>query len=383
MRLLLSTMNLDRPGGSETCVLATAEALGHLGHEAVVHATRLGAMSDVARARGLQVIGAAERLPPEVDGVIAHDGASLYELAGHFPGAARIVVVHSADLHVNQPPLAAGVAHAAVALNDRVQRRLDVSAFVGEVVRLRQPIDLRRFAVLVRLPDRPRRALLLSSYLDEARRAIVRAACERAGLELDEVGRGEGSLGPVDAMPDGDIVFGYGRSVLEAMASGRAAYVLDRSGTDGWVTPEAYPRLEADGFCGGATDAVLDAARLERDLQQGYSHTMGLRNRELVRHRHNSRTHAAALVELVERHRDTEPPPPGPLDELARLTRLQFQENARALDREARLREVDACLLNAQARAEYAEARLAELRSTRRFRLMQAAMRPLDRLRGR
>ena len=42
-------------------------------------------------------------------------------------------------------------------------------------------------------------------------------------------------------MADADIVVGYGRSVLEAMAMGRAAYVWDHAGGDGWVTPETYP----------------------------------------------------------------------------------------------------------------------------------------------
>ena len=32
------------------------------------------------------------------------------------------------------------------------------------------------------------------------------------------------------------------------------AYVWDTRGGDGWVTPETYPALEADGFTGAATD---------------------------------------------------------------------------------------------------------------------------------
>jgi hypothetical protein len=50
------------------------------------------------------------------------------------------------------------------------------------------------------------------------------------------------------------------------MACGRAVYVYDMFGGDGWVTPEAYPALEADHFAGQATDRVIGPAELERDL---------------------------------------------------------------------------------------------------------------------
>jgi hypothetical protein len=38
-----------------------------------------------------------------------------------------------------------------------------------------------------------------------------------------------------------DIVVGYGRSILEAIACG-VAYVHEHSGSDGWVTAENYAR---------------------------------------------------------------------------------------------------------------------------------------------
>ena len=52
---------------------------------------------------------------------------------------------------------------------------------------------------------------------------------------------------PVATIAEADIVVGKGRAVLEAMSCGRAAFVYDAFGGDGWVTAESYPRLEADG----------------------------------------------------------------------------------------------------------------------------------------
>ena len=83
-------------------------------------------------------------------------------------------------------------------------------------------------------------------------------------------------------MADADIVVGYGRSVLEAMALGRAAYVWDIAGGDGWVTPETYPTLEADGFSGAATDPIIDADRMRADFAS-YGPELGAFGFDLVR----------------------------------------------------------------------------------------------------
>ena len=68
-------------------------------------------------------------------------------------------------------------------------------------------------------------------------------------------------------MGDADIVIGKARVIVEAMASGRAAYVYDHNGGDGWVTPERYELLEADNFGGQAEPVAADRARLRADLR--------------------------------------------------------------------------------------------------------------------
>ena len=50
------------------------------------------------------------------------------------------------------------------------------------------------------------------------------------------------------------------------MACGRAVYVYDTFGGDGWVTPDVYAAMEADHFAGQATDRVIGIEEMERDL---------------------------------------------------------------------------------------------------------------------
>ncbi len=99
------------------------------------------------------------------------------------------------------------------------------------------------------------------------------------------------NIDPSGATADADIVAGYGRCVIEAMAAGRAAYVYDHAGGDGWVTPSTWTRLEAGGFTGRSGLGPIDRDRLLRDLAN-HSPKMGADNRELARRHHNVLAHA-------------------------------------------------------------------------------------------
>ena len=59
------------------------------------------------------------------------------------------------------------------------------------------------------------------------------------------------------------------------MSCGRPAYVYDDFGTDGWVTPAAYPAMEADGFAGQALEHSATRERLRDDLA-AYDPAMGI-----------------------------------------------------------------------------------------------------------
>jgi hypothetical protein len=186
--------------------------------------------------------------------------------------------------------------------------------------------------------------LALGNYLDADRVRMLEEACGDLDLELAHVGiRSTPNAAPQEAIADADIVVGYGRAVLEAMAMGRAAYVWDRGGGDGWVTPESYPAFEADGFSGAATDAVIDAGRLRADFA-AYRPELGPIGYDLVRSHHSAAKHAEALVRLLEAGG-----PPDPevthtsetaLEALALLVRAEARASNRAgqLEAECRLK---------------------------------------------
>ncbi|HET9675880.1 MAG TPA: hypothetical protein VFP21_00070, partial [Solirubrobacterales bacterium] len=223
-----------------------------------------------------------------------------------------------------------------VVLSDRMAHRAAGVGSRPEVVRMRQPIDVERFRPRSSTRHEARRVLVFSNYLEDDRLAIVESACRELGLELVRRGvKGGATLDPREEIADADIVVGYGRSVLEGMAMGRAAYVWDRGGGDGWVTAETYEALERDGFSGAATDAVIDGERMRADFA-AYRPELGTLSFDLVRKHHSSAKHADALVSLLERAEA--PAKDGDLEALALLVRAEARAANRAAQYEAELR---------------------------------------------
>lgn len=325
MKILLA-LNALALGGTESYVLTVAEQLDRLAHDVVIFSPEPEGGLGVARERGLTVIG-AEALDDGYDAALVQDAAVAYEVAELCPGARSVFVAHSEGFDPQLPPQLPGTVDLLIALNDRVASRLRRFVSGHEVVRLRQPIDTRRFLAAGPLPQHPRNALIFSNNIVADREAMLEDACRQVGLELcRRGGPGGQTTDPREALAKADIVIGYGRAILEAMACGRAAFVYDWAGGEGWVTAESYPAVEGSGFVGGGKH-VFDAAGLAEALRC-YDRSMGPVNRDLVMANHRASVHAQELLEIFERIATPAQRPRAPLAEMARLVRLEWRARA-------------------------------------------------------
>jgi hypothetical protein len=391
LRIVFATYALNGPGGSESYCLTVAHELQRLGHEVTLVAEELGAVAELAQRRGLRVARGPSELPSECDVALVQDAIVTGAVLDRFPRIRVVHVAHS-DLFDHQlPTMVRGVVDAVIVLSDRVAERVRALALDAPVVRLRQPIDTRRFASTTPLPQQPRRALLLGNYLDGKRRDALVETWQGAGLECVQVGiQAHAAVDVMPAIMGADIVVAKGRAALEAMSCARAVYVYDQFGGDGWVTAENYAALEADGFAGHATPAPRGPEDLAADLA-GYQPSMGPVNSELVRNQHPARQHAAQLVEVLRGPHAGEGRELAGLDEVSRLARLFMEAEGRAMSlwhdfAALQAREIDARaeIEHLRARAnevEAREARMQRLLATRRARAGLALGRILDRLR--
>ena len=377
--------------------MTVAHELRRLGHEPVVTAQELGAMADLAQQRGIVVARNPSELPRTCDAVFAQDAIMAGTLAERYPETRLVAFAHS-DLFDHQlPVLLPNVVSAVVVASDRVAARVRALPFGAPIVRLRHPINTEHFVPRGPIRERPQRALILSNYLQGDRRRALTEAWEAAGVECVQVGAPAGAeLDVVPAIGEADIVVAKARAALEGMSCGRAVYVFDEFGGDGWVTPDNYADLEADNFAGQVSAAPSD---LTRDLA-GYRRDMGWTNRDLIRRHHSARRHAAKLVDVLRGPATSQPEAVTAVGEVARLARASWDAERRALTleaegallrertiaAEAQLRGETSELEAWRARAEQAEgeaARLRELLDTRRARVGLTAGRLLDRMRGR
>jgi len=383
MEIVLGIVRLNKPGGSEHYTLTAAEQLQRLGHEVTILVEETGPMAELAGRRGLRVTAREDELPADADVLYAQETMSAYRLAARYPGVPLAYHVHAVDFVPSVPPQVPDIVSAVVTMHDRVERQARAFGVQAPVVRLRQPVDLERFSPRGSLRQPPRRVLALGNYLHGDRDRVLEDACSATGLELVRIGlhRGNDVLESQAVLNDTDIVVGKARVIVEAMACGRAAYVYDVFGSDGWVTPESYPRLGADNFSGQSGTPAVDLDRFRSDLAL-YRPDMGAANRELAIVNHSANRHAVELVELFESLGSPRTPVGGPLREMGRLVRLQWQTEERAFALGGEARVVREELLRVQERAAELEreaARVPQLeQSSAQVPLLEARIRELE-----
>ena len=301
MRIVIAQRSLAGLGGSETFVLTLAEHFARLGHEVVVHAQQVGLATALATERAIAVVRSETQLPDVVDATLALDRTMAIDLARRYPAAARLYVMHNTE-QIWLPPPEPGIVAATLAPNDRLALLARGCAGAGEVVRVRQPIDLSRFSPRGWASAQPSKILLLGNYSEMPGQRVdqLKQAWSQEGFEWHRLGIPEPTLAVAEEVAKHDIVVGYGRSILEAMACGRPAYVHEHSGSDGWVTIDSYDRLESDGFAGTGLRRTPDIAQLRQDLLR-YDPSLGRIGQDLARKYHDARMVAATIIALIRR----------------------------------------------------------------------------------
>ncbi|MFY9487792.1 MAG: hypothetical protein WAP35_03725 [Solirubrobacterales bacterium] len=401
MKIIFGIHSLAGFGGTETYVATVGDYLQRAGHDVWIYALEDGDAAKRAHDLGLRTVTDKAPLPDRIDVALVQDYPASAELLARCPGVPQVFVWHSELFDLQLPPQLDGAISHIITLNHRAHRRLDSLAIKLPMTRLTQPVDARRFTPLRDLPREARVALSLGNYLKGERLDLLARACELAGLEFRHVGvHGSGvTSNPEDHMNAADIVFGKGRVIYEALACGRAAYVLDAFGSAGWVTPESYERLVADNFAGTTSSTPLTAESLADDLR-GYNSGMGIVNRDLAVSHHQATAHTSEVVKILEQVVAQAPAQVAAthdgLFELSRLARVNWRHEGQAYrlsellndaerakaDLAWRLEQAEAELATQTERGDSAEKTAQELLASARFRLGTKLLAPLDRIRG-
>ena len=331
MRVLLASNGLTTLGGSETYLLTLGRHLQRFGHEVYV-LEGPGGEGTLAADAGLLAVRRAADVPAPPDRALVQDAIVAGEVAAAWPDVPQLFVCHSPMHDVQITSAVPSSVAALMAMNDRTADRARAMAGGRAVVRLRQPIDVGHFTPGPPPRAVPRQVLLFGNNKAPWRYEGLEEECQARGIELVRVGAMAGNrvADPLLALRAADVVIGYGRCVLEAMACGRTAYVYDRFGADGWVNADTYATLEGTGF-NGAADAeepgTPDWARMF-DL---YDAETGVVGHDLARRHHDARDHAVQVLEVLEGLGPVERADPHLSFTLARVWREQWRWELNAL----------------------------------------------------
>ncbi|WP_285574183.1 glycosyltransferase [Geothrix limicola] len=279
MRILLTNHTLAGRTGTETFIRDLALGLLGRGMHPIVYSPDLGPLAEDLRQATVPVVSHLGDISEAPEIIHGHHCEETARALLRFPKAPALFVVH--DWHSwHDTPLAFPQIRRFVAVDQTRRDRLVLTQGVPPelVTILPNTVDTRRFSPRTPLPSRPQTALLFSNYIrSHADYRDLERACQRQGLSLSLAGAGfQRSLArPEDELGRYDLVFGLGRSAMEAMAKGNAVIVWGLEGLGGFVTDGRFQTFLNCNFgrrlLRPATPTDLERAIAEYDPQEARS----------------------------------------------------------------------------------------------------------------
>jgi glycosyltransferase involved in cell wall biosynthesis len=264
--VLITNLFVAKYSGSETVVELLADALSRAGHAPMIFAPALGPQAERMQARGHIVVDRLALLPERPDVLhLQHITPALMAMVA-FPDVPAVFSCHSATTEAEAPRPHPQIRQF-VAVDDLCRAlcaKRDIP--VDRLSVILNAVDLTRFAARPPLPLRPQTALMLTKTWEQ--QGLVRAACARAGLTLDELGPAtrETSDQIEKVLPRYDIVFATARMALEAAAVGCAVVVADGRGFAGMLRGENLKAWRRLNFGVGLLTAPVTAAALDASI---------------------------------------------------------------------------------------------------------------------
>jgi hypothetical protein len=250
--VLIATTEVSERSGTDLYTRDLALALLRRGWRSVVYTSRAGRVAEELRNAGVPVVTDLSALEVVPDVIHGHHGLETLAAMLRFRAVPALFVCHDGlSWHSIPPRLARIGAYVAVDENCRDRIVLEHGVPATRTRLLFNAVDLRRFAGRPPLPDKPRRALILSNAAREYTFVpAVREACQTRGITLDVAGEGvaRATDQPETLLPQYDLVFAKARAALEAMAVGNAVILCDARGLGTLVTSESVEQLRRLNF---------------------------------------------------------------------------------------------------------------------------------------
>jgi hypothetical protein len=270
VRILIAAWRSDLFGGMETYTRDLALGLERRGHSVAVVNDGVHRTGRPMSSEGVRVCRDWDEVGFAPDVIHGQSAVDTVAALSRFPVVPAVFQCHSAG------PLSAPPRHPRIyrylgmgpTFTQRLAIEFGFPEYATEVVA--NSVDLSRFRIARRPPDKPTKVLFYNSYHWPGSPTLeaIRVAVSRCGLELDCIGRPFGNVieRPEDVLPGYDIVFACGRSAIEAIASGCAVIVLSMTSCGELVRPSNFDRLRRANFAIPFNSLPPSANRIEAEI---------------------------------------------------------------------------------------------------------------------
>lgn len=250
LTVLITNLILDQRSGTEIVVRDLALGLKRRGHTAVVYTPQPGQLADELLRHTVPVVDDLARLAVRPDVIHGHHTVETVEAMLHFAGTPAVFTCHDWGSWYDEAPLSPLV-RCYIAVDEACRDRMVCRDGVPlERVRiLHNAVDLNRFRRRGPLPIKPSRAVVFSNtaHVDKTLEHII-TACSLCGIAVEQVGGPNRIAYPEYKLPEFDLAFARGRSVLESLASGLAVIIADYTGFGGIVKRDTVEMMRRNNF---------------------------------------------------------------------------------------------------------------------------------------
>jgi hypothetical protein len=231
--LLLTCPSFAEKTGTELYVAEVARYFATRGWKVSILTSNPGQLAADFVLSGVHVLSDVGQLDyPD----IIHGNAYFESIVAclRFPQTPLLFVVHNARWWPQYAPKVPNLQKLMAVDYACREALVDAAGFApGRLEVLFNFVDTERFSPRSRLPDRPAKALIFSSYATEGNYIPpLREACHRMGVSLDVAGYGTRSPcdEPENLLVNYDLVFAMGRCAIEAMAVGCSVILCGQDG---------------------------------------------------------------------------------------------------------------------------------------------------------
>jgi hypothetical protein len=249
LTILITNLAFAFRSGTEIVVDQIARGMSRRNHRPIVFAPHVGgALAAGLRRNGIAVVDRLDRIRFKPDIIHGQHNVTTVMALAAFPGVPALFTCHDFDAPADRPPLLPRIRRY-IAVDQSCRERLMHDGVPDDRIEvLYNAVDLDQFRRRPPLPPQPQRALVLTKGAEHL--SVVRLAAAQAGLVLDELGSGTGTV--VDDLPARlaayDLVIATARMAKEAMTVGCAVVVCDHRGHAGLVTGDVVAEWRRHNF---------------------------------------------------------------------------------------------------------------------------------------